>query len=89
MSTYPYVYFTNAGTSVHRVDCDNTDVRYTCPYLEFLEKRDYTHYRVTEIGRITKVELNFWQNYSAKEKKLPYPKNFCLTCPWNRDNCGR
>ena len=85
MAIYPYVNFRNAGTSVHRVDCDNTDIRYNgCPYLEFLEKRDYTGYRINHIGRITTVELNFWINYSAKEKNLPYPKNFCALCPYNR-----
>lgn len=85
MSSYPYVDFRNAGISVHRVDCDNTDVRDNgCPYLEFLEKQDYTGCRVSHIGRITLVELNFWLNYSAKEKNLPYPKNFCALCPWNR-----
>ena len=84
MSVYPYVDFHNGGTSIHNVDCDNTDIRYTCPYLKFLEKQGYTDYQVERMGRITIVHLNFWRNYSAKEKNLPYPRNFCLSCPWNR-----
>lgn len=86
MSLYPYVEFRNAGTVVHHTDCDNTDVRYNgCPYIEFLENRDYTGYGISYIGRITHVELNFWINYYAKEAKLPYPKNFCALCPYNRN----
>lgn len=84
MSGYPYVDFHNAVNSIHMVDCDNTDVRHSCPYLKFLEKQDYTDYQVEHMGRITIVQLNFWRNYSAKEKNLPYPRNFCLSCPWNR-----
>lgn len=84
MSVYPYVDFHNAANSIHMVDCDNTDVRHSCPYLKFLEKQDYTDYQVEHMGRITIVHLNFWRNYSAKEKNLPYPRNFCLSCSWNR-----
>lgn len=84
MSVYPYVDFHNAANSIHMVDCDNTDVRYTCPYLKFLENQGYTDYQVEHMGRITIVHLNFWRNYSAKEKNLPYPRNFCLSCPYNR-----
>jgi hypothetical protein len=65
MSGYPYVDFHNAANSIHMVDCDNTDVRHSCPYLKFLEKQDYTDYQVEHMGRITIVQLNFWRNYSA------------------------
>jgi len=82
------VKFTNCDNVRYTVECCNTDVRYTCPYLKFLaEQEGYTDYYVTSAGETVRVELNFWQHSFAQN--FPYPKAACASCMYNSKKRGR
>ena len=80
-SLYPYTVFTNAGATVCEVKCDDTK-KENCPYLNFLKNDPHTKLRISHMGRITIIELNFWHIYSPNNR--PYPGKFCRNCIYNR-----
>jgi len=85
MGTYSSVVFTNGSSRIHSVKCDNPCVDFvSCPYLKYLSKNDYHEIDKMNMGGALYIDLEFWCNYSSKEKNLRYPKSFCESCQWNR-----